>query len=77
MLRHRLQAIELLGGECLDCGWAGDPDGFEFDHLPERGMPDRTVGMHRSWVRIKAELKKCELVCGTCHNIRTARRRAA
>jgi hypothetical protein len=72
----RYQAVEYLGGHCVDCGFDKDLNGLTFDHLPERGEPDRAaLHLTGSWARIKAELDKCELVCGTCHLIRTAQRR--
>lgn len=33
--------------------------------------------MNCAWPITQAELDKCQLVCGTCHSIRTAERRAA
>jgi predicted HNH restriction endonuclease len=27
-----------------------------------------------SWVRVEAEIIKCDLVCANCHRMRTARR---
>jgi hypothetical protein len=75
-LSNRLKAIEYLGGECVDCSYSENPEGLQFDHLPAFGKPDRqALLMTHTWPLIQAELDKCELVCGTCHSIRTAQRR--
>lgn len=75
---NRIQALDYLGGKCIDCGYNENIDGLQFDHLPVHGKPDRrALLMSRTWSIIQAELDKCELVCGTCHSIRTANRRAA
>ena len=69
-------AIKYLGGACVDCGYNANIDGFQFDHLPEHGKPDRSsLQLLNSWSRIIQELNKCELVCGTCPAIRTSQRR--
>jgi hypothetical protein len=78
-LYMRYDCIVYLGGTCVDCGYNNHLDGFEFDHVPEKGQKLNSVsrlirGAYDDWEAIKAELDKCELVCGTCHNIRTAAR---
>lgn len=75
---RRLFAIEYLGGACVDCGYMDNTDGFQFDHLPRFGIPtktDRDLLRTGTPEKRKAELDKCELLCGTCHAIRTAKRR--
>jgi hypothetical protein len=77
-LRHtrRYDGIVYLGGVCVDCGFKTHLDALQFDHLPERGLPDRKaiLGTY-GWERMKTELNKCELVCANCHAIRTQSRR--
>lgn len=71
---NRYQAIEILGGCCVDCGYKENLNGLEFDHVvPGEHNIASLIGSYR-WERALEELKKCELVCGTCHNIRTAAR---
>lgn len=75
---RRLFAIDYLGGKCVDCGYDANTDGFQFDHLPVFGVPTKTMRdllRAGTFEKRKAELDKCELVCGTCHAIRTAQRR--
>lgn len=68
--------IELLGGKCSDCNYAGHIAGFEFDHLGDKkyNISDMLNQACR-WERILEEVAKCELVCATCHRIRTYKRR--
>ena len=80
VLRMKQQAIIFLGGKCIDCGWSGHHAGFEFDHVKGRGTRHCITYSfaHNSWKRIKLELDDgIDLVCGTCHNIRTYERRLA
>ena len=57
---------------CIDCGWNKHHAGLELDHA--RG--EKTIGFSqaRSATMIVEELLKCDVVCGTCHNLRTWRR---
>jgi hypothetical protein len=62
---------------CADCGGRWEALVMEFDHLP--GADKRfNIGDARArkwgWRRLEAEIAKCEVVCPTCHRIRTLRR---
>jgi hypothetical protein len=62
---------------CADCGGRWHPLIMEFVHLP--GTVKRTdLGHARSrklgLVTVQAEIAKCEVVCPTCHRVRTMRR---
>jgi len=58
---------------CVDCGYNKHHAGLEFDHREGRTKGERAVAglMGRSLNRIKEEIAKCDVVCGTCHNVRT------
>ena len=59
---------------CKDCGYNKHHAGLEFDHLvPRNGNKKLTIAalMGKSLNRIKEEIEKCDVVCGTCHRIRT------
>ena len=59
---------------CVDCGET-DPVVLEFDHRDRNEKRD-DVGrlIHTSTVNVvRAEIEKCEVRCGNCHRIRTAR----
>jgi hypothetical protein len=61
---------------CTDCG-ESDPVVLEFDHLRDKEF-DIASGIHyRSWIKVLAEIEKCEVVCANCHRRRTVRRRGA
>lgn len=68
--RLKVEAIELLGGRCQQCGCGGHPAIFEFHHK-DPSQKEFAIGSH--WDRAKdavmAEVQKCELFCGRCHNI--------
>lgn len=72
-VRHKLRAIELLGGKCSRCGWNKHPAGFEFHHRTD----DKkfTVGnfWHMKWESLLVEIVKCELLCSCCHRIEHSR----
>jgi ribosomal protein L44E len=60
---------------CADCGGTFPPAAMDFDHLP--AFPKRFNLSRAGWrsaQAIRAELQKCELVCATCHRIRTMAR---
>lgn len=66
--RTKLAAVNLLGGKCARCGWAGPAAGFEFHHT---GVKDFTIGQaaNKSWSVVKAEVLRCTLLCSCCHRI--------
>lgn len=62
---------------CADCRYSAHHAGLEFDHRVNRDSdPATTVAalMGKSINRIMAEIAKCDVVCGTCHRIRTFER---
>jgi len=62
---------------CADCGGRWHPLVMEFDHLPGVEKCMNVGDAHAramGWDRIQAEITKCEVVCPTCHRIRTLRR---
>lgn len=75
--RRFVDAVKLTAG-CIDCGYREHPAALDFDHVGD----DKTdhVGRLRSrasWIRLVAEIDKCEVVCANCHRIRTINRIAA
>lgn len=65
-----VQKYKIKSG-CVDCGYNKHHAGLEFDHIfpRKRGTVSSLLG--RSLKVIKEEIKMCEVVCGTCHGIRT------
>ena len=61
---------------CTDCGGTFIPQAMDFDHVrgeKEFALSDARVSRH-SRAAVLAEIAKCEVVCATCHRIRTVRR---
>jgi hypothetical protein len=63
---------------CLDCHKIYEPFCMDFDHVPEKGQKvcsvSRMLLSNVSKEKILEEIKKCDLVCVLCHNIRTHNR---
>lgn len=59
---------------CHDCGKQYPTVLMDFDHVPERGVKLNKIGNLTSRERIIEEIAKCDIVCPTCHRIRTATR---
>lgn len=63
---------------CVDCKGEFPWYAMEFDHRSDRADGDAVVAKmvgQGNLERVKIEIAKCDLVCGTCHNIRTYLRR--
>lgn len=70
-VKHKLKAIEYLGGKCAHCGIVSEHRGiYDFHHL-DKSEKEADPGslMHYSWKRIQQELDKCILLCANCHRI--------
>jgi 5-methylcytosine-specific restriction endonuclease McrA len=67
---RKAQAVALLGGKCVRCGAVED---LEFDHIDPASkslvIGKRLAGL--SEVRLVEELKKCQLLCSTCHQAKS------
>jgi thymidine kinase len=59
---------------CIDCGYNAHHAGLEFDHREDK-FKNVTAMLTYSHAKLMAEIDKCDVVCGTCHNIRTFNRR--
>jgi hypothetical protein len=75
--RRRAKAKAFLGGKCARCPTT---EGLEFDHVdPSSKSIDISdaIAKHWSWPKLVEELKKCQLLCGDCHEGKTVEERAA
>lgn len=68
--RRRAEAVELLGGRCVQCG---STDALELDHI-DRTTKAGELGrlFSRGEARYRAELAKCQLLCEECHRRKSA-----
>lgn len=64
---------ELKDVPCADCGGRFPPYAMDFDHV----TGDKVCGISQmvatnvGLARIRVEIAKCEVVCATCHRVRT------
>lgn len=75
----RRQFINLLKMErpCYDCGGMFPPEATDWDHLPgtEKLFCVGPEMSSYSLEKVIDEISKCQLVCASCHRIRTAKRK--
>jgi hypothetical protein len=69
--------LEAKNKPCTDCDGRWHPLVMEFDHLPGTNKVANLGDAHPrrwGWAKVQAEIAKCEVLCPTCHRIRTLRR---
>lgn len=69
-LRRKLKLIEMLGGKCAKCGYAGNIAALHFHHQglePKEFKLDLRVLSNKRWNLILKEVSKCLLLCSNCH----------
>jgi hypothetical protein len=65
------EAIEFMGGKCIDCKGVFHPAVYQFHHLdPKTKEFSWGKGRLKNFEKIKKELAKCVLLCANCHVIR-------
>ena len=66
---RRAKAIEMLGSKCAHCGAT---ESLELDH---KDPSQKSFSISKEWSvsaeRFWAEASKCQLLCRSCHNIKT------
>lgn len=60
---------------CMDCGKYYHYYAMDFDHVRGEKIKDISDMWAQKIERIKAEIEKCDLVCATCHRLRTWKRK--
>lgn len=70
-LRIEVRKYKLAQG-CADCGYRAHHAGLEFDHRDMRTKRDTvaSLSLQGNVAGTWAEIAKCDVVCGTCHNVR-------
>jgi hypothetical protein len=57
---------------CVDCGQHYPFYVMQYDHTGDDKVMDvNRLTKQASWVRVLAEIAKCDLVCANCHAART------
>ena len=69
--RYRLRAftdrVKTLFG-CSICGYNKNPVALHFHHIdPAEKTSDVSRLTNSSWVKLKEEIRKCEVLCANCH----------
>jgi transposase len=73
VVRRRRRVKQILvdeaGGRCRLCGYDRSVVALEFHHLDprEKGFGVASGGVARSLARVRAEVRKCVLLCSNCH----------
>jgi hypothetical protein len=62
------RAIECKGGKCVICGYNRCHRALKFHHIDPTVKDFEVSRGVKSWETIRAELDKCILVCGNCHD---------
>jgi hypothetical protein len=76
----KMRAVILAGRDCpcADCGERWPPILMEYDHRPgtvkKFNLGDQRARKH-GLKAIRSEMAKCDVLCPTCHRIRTLMRR--
>lgn len=68
--KRKAKAIMQLGGVCVDCG---TDKNLHFDHI-DPNTKSFTLGQRLSSVsekKLQEELDKCQLLCQTCHELKS------
>ncbi len=67
--QRKLKAVKLMGGKCKKCGYDRNLAALDFHHTnPEEKEYNFNRLVKKSWNEIVNELKKCILLCKTCHS---------
>jgi hypothetical protein len=74
--RNRRIVAEAKSTPCLDCGMSYPPYVMHFDHVGDDKTQEVSVmaAVPVSEAKLRAEIAKCEVVCGNCHAERTRQR---
>lgn len=70
-IKHRI--VEAFGNKCACCGNTFDDCCYDLHHInPEEKefeVSQKNYNGAKSWLKIRDELKKCNLVCANCHRL--------
>ena len=67
-LDRKMEAIKLMGGKCVICGYCKNYAAMEFHHLdPSVKEMTWVKAREMKWNKTIEELKKCVLLCANCH----------
>jgi len=72
----RIYIINDLGGKCVNCGYNENINGLQIDHINGVSGKEKELRKkhHGSWYMMKNYnllKKELQVLCGTCHCIKT------
>lgn len=72
-LRLKRNLVDMLGGECVDCGYSTHLAALDFDHIePAKKKFAISEGLNYMDSRkVMKEAQKCALRCANCHRVKT------
>ena len=53
---------------CRECGYKKHPAALHFNHLNQE-TKSTNVSRISTWMKLKNEIRKCEILCANCHAI--------
>lgn len=72
--RNKATLLARLGSRCMHCGET-DPRVLHFDHIDPNTKAGHVTTLANAYgvdsERVRAEVDKCQLLCGNCHRLRT------
>lgn len=68
--KKRLLINSIKNMPCVDCGKVKNLTEMTFDHVRGKKSFNIANGCKKSWDELLRELKICDLVCRSCHNVR-------
>lgn len=68
-IQKKKDAIEYLGGKCLDCKGIFPYFVYDFHHVNGKDYSWTKLRL-KSWSTITKELDRCVLLCSNCHRTR-------
>ena len=73
----RVDRFKLFKG-CFHCGYKDNPVALQFHHVDPSTKVENVSTIRRSswsqWKKIKAEIRKCVVLCANCHSVETQER---
>ena len=68
--QRKIEIVEYMGGQCVDCGLIDDPVVYDCHHLDPTKKDFSIAKTTKTFKTLKPELDKCVLLCANCHRKR-------